>query len=131
MSNYGFDTSDSVKLSTSQFPVGKFTVFAVEEENVPSGVKVTYDIVTGEHKGSQATIWYNTLSEDAQIAAIAKQNIKRIADACKTTISATRPIKGLAFGVEVVENEKKPQYTNVKRYFEAEEAPKSDVNPFA
>lgn len=117
MANYGFTSSDEVKLSNTIFPIGVYKVHATDQVDVSTGIKVTYDILTGKNKGDVVEIWYNTLSENETQANIAKVQFKRIGDIMGMPISESAPVKGRVFVVDVRINEKKPEYTNVHRYY--------------
>jgi len=115
-SNYGFESTENVQYDKIGFPLGLYRVMATDEEGVPTGVKVLFDILTGDHKGESCTVWYNTKSDNNITAKIAQQALKRIADATKQPVSAVSPIKGRVFCVDVKEG-KNPQFTEVKGYY--------------
>ncbi len=123
MSNYGFESSNNVKLDTFGFPVGKYAVYADCEAEVASGVHILYKILSGEHKDAEASVYYNTLSENEITAKIAKQDLKRIADATGKPIDKDNMIQGRTFMVDVELNKKNPAYTNVKAYLPADGVP--------
>lgn len=119
--DYGFTSTDDIKIETNQFPLGKYKVYAKEQESVSSGVKVQYQIVTGANKGDLTTIWYNTKSDREDVKSIAGKEMRRIADATQTAIDSANPIKGRVFGVEVELSKKDDRYTVVKKYFHESE----------
>jgi len=131
--NYGFDSTDSVQYDRTGFPVGLYRVVAKQEEGVPSGVKVLFEILSGEYKGQTCSVYYNTKSENDITARIAQQSLKRIADVTHKPISPSTPLTGRVFCVDVIES-KDARYTNVKTYHEnsflpAEAAPKGYTKP--
>jgi hypothetical protein len=126
MANYGFNDTNEVKYDVLGFPLGKYKVFAKNESDAPTGIVVEYDILDGEHKGTTAKVYYNTLSENSTTAKIAQIDLKRIADATGRSVNAANPIKGRTFIVDVVPQKSNPQYTNVKAYLPSD---KSDL-PF-
>jgi hypothetical protein len=68
-------------------------------------------------------VWFLTLHENPQTANIAKQNLKRIADATGRAVSPTAPLKGRVLTLEVAQQKKNPDYTEVKKYL-----PENHVN---
>lgn len=123
MANYGFASSDEVKYDIVGFPVGKYTVHAIDEKDETSGIHVVYEILSGNDKGSTAKVYYNTLSDNEITAKIAKQDIKRIGEATGKPVTQEDPIQGRIFMVDVEANKKNPQYTNVKAYLPADGIP--------
>lgn len=120
MANYGFESSSEVKLDTFGFPLGKYVVHAVGQGDTASGVMVDYTIVSGEHANHTFGIYYNTRSDNEITAKIAKQDLKRIADATGKPIDQQNAIAGRTFTVDVVPNKKNPQYTVVQAYLPAD-----------
>lgn len=120
MANYGFNDSSEVKYNVFGFPLGKYKVFAKNQSDVPTGIVVEYDILDGEHKGTTAKVYYNTLSDNSTTANIAQVDLKRIGDATGRTVNDARPIQGRTFIVDVVPQKSNPQYTNVKAYLPAD-----------
>lgn len=116
MANYGFESSNEVKLDTFGFPVGRYTVHAVAEGDTATGILVDYKILSGEHFGADISIYYNTQSDNEITAKIARQDLKRIADATGKPVDANNKIAGRTFMVDVEPNKKNPIYTNVKAY---------------
>jgi hypothetical protein len=120
MGNYGFKSSNDVKLDTFGWPLGKYTVHAVGQGDTATGIMVDYTILTGEHANKSFGIYYNTTSDNEITAKIAQQDIKRIADATGKPVDDANPISGRTFTVEVEPNKKNPLYTNVKFYLPAD-----------
>lgn len=132
MSLYGFDSTDEVEYDGQGLPVGIYKAMAKSEEPFVKdgetiGVIVDWEIVEGEHKGKSGKVWYCTMHENKQTANIAKQSLKRIADATQKAISETAPIKGRVCTLDVQKQKKNPDYTEVKRYlpenFTADDTP--------
>lgn len=116
MSNYGFNTDD-IKLDSAGLPVGTYKVMIVGEElNEKRALVVNYEIVEGDNKGKQGKVWYNINHESAQTANIAKQSIKRIADATGKAVSDAAPLKGRVLTIEVREQKKDNRYTEIAKY---------------
>lgn len=118
---YGFDTSDSIKLDAQGLPEGTYKArIAKEEEDVKDGVlrgfTIEWEILEGDHKGKTAKTWYLTLHPEQQTANIAKQNIKRIAEATGRAVSPTSPLKGRVLTLVVGQQKKDPRYTEIKKY---------------
>jgi len=124
---YGFETSDEIKIDQLGFPLGKYKVLAKDEQGTATGLFVDFDIVTGEHKGTSAKVYYNTRSENEDVARIAAGDIRRIADATGKPVTPSTPIKGRAFVVEVIVNPKNERYTKVK--YLPETTPVDDNSP--
>lgn len=120
MANYGFEDTNEVKYDALGYPLGKYKVFVKDEYDSPTGIIIEADILTGEHKGTVAKVYYNTLSDNATTAKIAQIDLKRIADATGKSVNAMSPLKGRSFVVEVEPQKKNPQYTNVKAYLPAD-----------
>jgi hypothetical protein len=120
--NYGFESTDDVKYDKQGLPVGTHTVMIIGEEpfvkdGITQGIIVEYEVVKGEYKGKKAKTWYLTTHASATTANIAKQNIKRIADATGKAVSGATPLKGRVFVVEVAEQKNDSDRTEIKRYF--------------
>ncbi len=119
---YGFDTTNDVAFDKAGLPVGVYKAMAIaeeaaEKEGVITGVVVTYEVLDGTYKGKTGKVWYNTLHPSVQVANIAQQQLKRLGDATGKAISATAPIKGRVVTLEVAEQKKNPDYTEIKRYW--------------
>lgn len=116
MPNYGFKSTAEVEYDRIGLPIGEYKVMIESEEDVPTGVKATFKILTGDHKGETPFYWFNTLSENPTTQRIAKQNIKRIADATGIDVDPEQnPLTGRVFCVRVEES-KNPQYTEIKEF---------------
>ena len=118
---YGFDTTDEVKLDAQGLPVGTYKAMAVSEEahtkdGKTQGVVVEWEIVEGESKGRKGKVWYNTLHPNEMTSNIAKQSLKRLAEASGTPITQSNPIKNRVITMIVDTQKKDPRYTEVKKY---------------
>lgn len=129
--DYGFKTTDEVQYDSSGLPVGTYKVLAKSEEadEKGRGVIVEYEILDGEFKGKTAKVWYLTTHENQTTANIAKQNIKRIADATGKPVSGVAPIKGRVFTIEVRKQKKDDRYTEIAKYHPENYKPEGDA-PF-
>lgn len=118
MINYGFSSTDEVQYDGKGLPVGHFLVMATGEEmnEKGTGIVVELEILQGEKKGKKGKIWYNTLHENPVVSNIAKQQLKRIADATGKPITPTSPIKGRVFQIIISENKKDSRYTEITKY---------------
>lgn len=115
--DYGFASTDDVKYDSQGLPVGTYKVMIMSEEPwKESGFVVEYEILTGEKKGTVRKYWYLTKHENATTSNIAKQNIKRIADATGKPVSATSPLKGRVFTITVAPQKNDPDRTEIKKY---------------
>lgn len=116
--NYGFDTTDSVEFDKVGLPVGVYKVMAVDEqqEEKGRGVVVEFEVLDGDFKGKRGKVWYLTTHDSAQTANIAKQNLKRLAEATGKAITNTSPIKGRVLTLQVDVQKKNPEFTEIKRY---------------
>jgi hypothetical protein len=117
---YGFETTDDIQLESQGLPIGTYKVMIVGEEadQKGRGVVVDYEIIdeTSEFKGKTGKVWYLTKHESAQTANIAKSNIKRIADATGKPVAPMTPLKNRVLTLEVRQQKKNPQYTEVAKY---------------
>jgi hypothetical protein len=115
-------------------PVGTYKAMIISEEPDAEGrgVIAEYEVLEGDKKGKTGKVWYLTTHSSPQTANIAKQNLKRIADATGKPVSATSPLKGRVMTIEVREQKKNPDYTEIFRYHaENYVAPTSNDVPFA
>lgn len=131
--DYGFETTDEVQYDKQGLPLGIYKAMIVSEEadKDDRGVVAEYEVLSGDHKGRKGKVWYLTKHESAQTANIAKQNLKRIADATGKPVTPTTPLKGRVLTLEVRQQKKNADYTEVARYLpENYEAPKNDDAPF-
>lgn len=129
---YGFASTNEVQFDAAGLPVGIYKAMAVGEEadEKGRGVIVEYEVVEGDYKGKRGKVWYLTKHESVQTANIAKQNLKRLAEATGREISASNPIKGRVCTLEVAKQKKNPDYTEIKRYHKADYVPALDAPPF-
>jgi ribosomal protein L24 len=123
MSNidYGFDTTDEVKYDAQGLPLGTYKAMIVGEEQfvkngVDVGVVAEYEAVSGDFKGKRGKVWYLTKHENPTTANIAKQNIKRIADATGKAVTAATPLKGRVLTITVAPQKNDPDRTEIKKY---------------
>lgn len=119
--DYGFESTDEVKYDSQGLPLGTYKVMIIsenpwEKDGKTTGVVVEYEILTGEKKGLVRKYWYLTMHENATTSNIAKQNVKRIADATGKAVSATSPLKGRVFTVTVGQQKNDPDRTEIKKY---------------
>lgn len=123
---YGFSSTDEVEFDKQGLPVGQHKVMIIGEEPFKdSGLVVEYEIVSsGDYKGKKGKVWYLTRHENPTTANIAKQNIKRIAEATGRAVSATSPLKGRVLQVIVGVQKNDESRTEIKKYLpENAEAP--------
>lgn len=118
---YGFESTEDVKLDAQGLPEGTYKAMIVseqpdEKDGTIRGITVEWEILDGEHKGKKAKTWYLTLHSEPQTANIAKQNIKRIAEATGRPVSAAAPLKGRVVTLVVGQQKKDPRYTEIKKY---------------
>ncbi len=74
------------------------------------------EILDGDHKGRKGKVWILTKHENPQTANIAKQTLKRIADATGKAVSPSAPLKGRVFRIDVAVQKKDDRYTEIKKY---------------
>lgn len=119
---YGFTSTDEVKYDAQGLPLGEHKVMIIGEEpdSKERGIVAEFEIVEGEHKGKRGKVWYLTKHENATTANIAKQNIKRIADATGRAVSATSPLKGRVLRVSVGVQKNDAERTEIKKYLPAD-----------
>lgn len=126
---YGFDTTDNVQLDAQGLPVGTYKAMIIGEEAAKDdkGVVAEYEVVSGEYKGKTGKVWYLTMHSNPQTSNIAKQSLKRIADATGKAVTPASPLKGRVLTLEVRQQKKDPRYTEVARYlpenFEVSDTP--------
>lgn len=121
--DYGFN-SDDIQLDKAGLPVGIHKVMITDEElNEKKALVVNFEIVEGDMKGKGGKVWYNINHENVTTSNIAKQAIKRIADATGKPVSNTSPLKGRVLVIEVAEQKKDPRYTEIKKYLPADYKP--------
>jgi len=123
---YGVESTDDVQYDRQGLPIGthKVMIIGEEAEKDGRGVVVEYEIVAGEFKGKTGKQWILTLHDNPQTANIAKQTLKRIADATGKPVSPSAPLKGRVLTIEVRQQKKNPDYTEISKYLpENYEAP--------
>lgn len=133
---YGFKTSDEIQYDGQGLPIGIYKVLIAKEEagetkkeTNPNPLIVTFEIVEGEHKGREGRVWFNVHNADVKTANIAKQTLKRIADATRKPVTPTSPLKGRVLTIEVRAQKKDDRYTEVARYLPENHKPEEDA-PF-
>jgi len=116
--DYGFESTDDVKYDKQGLPIGIYKVMIIGEEADKDnrGVVVEYEVVSGSAKGKKGKQWLLTKHSNPDTANIAKQNIKRIADATAKAVTPSTPLKGRVLTIDVQEQKKNPDYTEIKRY---------------
>lgn len=119
MSKYGFETTDEVQYDKQGLPTGTYKAMIIGEDDDEQGrgVVAEYEALDGENKGRKGKVWYLTKHENPQTANIAKQNIKRIADATGKAVSESAPLKGRVLTIEVRQQKKNPDYTEIFKYY--------------
>ena len=129
---YGFESTNDVEFDAQGLPVGIYKAMAIAEEPDAKGrgVIVEYEAVEGDNTGRTGKVWYLTKHESPQTANIAKQNLKRLAEATKREISASNPIKGRVVVLEVAKQKKNPDYTEIRKYHPADYVAPDEI-PFA
>lgn len=127
MSNdYGFNSTDEVQYDTPGLPVGTHKVMITKEERQPTKdgnaefLAVTYQAVEGEFKGKTQIQRYNLWNPNERTVSIARQELKKIADATGRPVSADSPLKGRVLNIEIRNQKGSDQYTEVARYSAAE-----------
>lgn len=125
---YGFASTDDVKYDAQGLPLGVHKVMIISEEPFKdTGLVLEMEVVAGEKKGKKGKVWLLTKHANETTANIAKQNIKRIADATGKAVSPTSPLKNRVFTVTVGPQKNDPDRTEIKKYhpenYDAESAP--------
>lgn len=125
--DYGFTSTDEVQYDKAGLPVGRHKVMITGEEvgetkkeTNPKPLIVEFEVIEGEFKGRSGKVWYNIHNVDAQTANIAKQQIKRIADATGKAVSPSQPLKGRVLTIEVRQQKKDPNFTEIFKYLPAD-----------
>lgn len=133
---YNFNTTDEIQYDAQGLPIGTYKVLIANEEagetkkeTNPSPLIVTFEVLEGENKGKDGRVWYNVYNTDVKTANIAKQNIKRIAEATGKPVTSTMPLKGRVLTIEVRAQKKDPRYTEIARYLPEDYKPSEDA-PF-
>jgi ribosomal protein L24 len=125
---YGFTSTDDVKYDAQGLPLGEHKVMIIGEEpdSKERGLVAEFEIVEGEHKGKRGKVWFLTKHENTTTSNIAKQNIKRIADATGRAVTPTSPLKGRLLRVLVGVQKNDADRTEIKKYLPADK----DDQPF-
>jgi len=132
--DYGFKSTDEVQYDSQGLPIGTYKAMIKSEEadEKGRGLIAEFEVLEGNYKGKTGKVWYLTTHDNPQTANIAKQNIKRIADATGKPVSSASPLKGRVLTLEVRQQKKNPDYTEIFKYYpENYVAPQSDDVPFA
>lgn len=125
---YGIASTDDIQLEKAGLPVGTYKVMIVLEEadTQRRGVVVGYEILDGEYKGKRGKQWILTTHSDQTTANIAKQTLKRIAEATGRAISPAAPMKNRVMTIKVMQQKKNPEYTEIKGYYPENYKPSLD-----
>jgi ribosomal protein L24 len=115
---YGFENSNDVVLDAQGLPVGTYKAMIIGEEAAKDdkGVVAEFEVLDGDNKGKTGKVWYLTKHDNALTANIAKQNLKRIAEATGKPLTPMAPLKNRVLTIEVRQQKKNPQYTEVAKY---------------
>lgn len=116
---YGVDSTDSVEYDKQGLPQGNSQLVMVvgeEPAKEDKGLIMELEILDGDHKGRKGKVWILTKHDNPQTANIAKQTLKRIADATGKAISPSAPLKGRVFRIDVAVQKKDDRYTEIKKY---------------
>jgi hypothetical protein len=129
--DYGFDSTDDIQLDAPGLPVGVYKAMIVGEEadNQGRGIVIEYEVLEGDTKGKRGKQWLLTKHDNPQTANIAKQNVKRIADATGRAVSGASPLKGRVLTIDVQRQKKNPDYTEIKRYLAEDYKPAVNDEP--
>jgi hypothetical protein len=131
---YGIETTDNVQYDAQGLPLGIYKAMAIGEEPDPQdrGVIVEWEVLNGDNRGRKGKQWILSKHDNPQTANIAKQTLKRIADASGKPISPASPIKGRVVTLEVRQQKKNPDYTEIFKYHPENYTPPAvDDVPFA
>ena len=133
MTDYGIESTDDVEYDKQGLPVGTYKAMIIGEEDDPKGrgVIAEYEVVDGDHKGRTGKQWILCKHDNATTSNIAKQTLKRIADASGSPVSSTAPIKGRVMTIEVRQQKKNPDYTEIFKYHPEDYTPADTDIPFA
>ena len=115
---YGVASTDDVKYDAQGLPVGTYKAMIIGEEPDAKGrgVVAEFEAVSGEHKGKKGKVWFLTTNENVTTSNIAKQNLKRIADATGKAVSAINPLKNRVLTITVAPQKNDPDRTEIKKY---------------
>lgn len=127
--DYGFATTDEVRFDPIGLPIGEYNVLITDEkvsekldENNPNPVIAEYEVLSGDNKGKTGRVYYNVHHSNQTTANIAKQAIKRIAEATGKPVSQTSPLKGRVLKVIVDWQKNSDRYTEIKKYLPFDDA---------
>lgn len=121
MTGYNYNTDD-IEYSTLGLSVGRHKVMITGEEFVtkkpenPNMLVLTFQSVQGDEKGKEQRAYYNHQHSNKQVAAIARESIKRIADATGKAVSSQSPLKGRVLQIEVRPQKANSDYNEVWKY---------------
>lgn len=130
---YGVETTDDVEYDKQGLPVGTYKAMIIGEEPDAKGrgVVAEYEVLEGAGKGKKGKVWYLTLHENVTTSNIAKQNLKRIAEATGRAVTAEAPLKGRVLTLVVGVQKNDESRTDIKKYLpEGNVAETNDAPPF-
>ncbi len=128
MSIYDGFTTEGVAI-TEGLPVGKYLVKISDEAVVeaktpekaftnPKYIQFTYEVLDGEQKGQTKKEIFNIYNIDDKTKIIAQKTLARIAKATgDIPINDMSPAKGRVMVIEIRQQVKNPQYTEVCGYY--------------
>lgn len=127
--DYGFASTDDVKLDPVGLPIGEYHVRAAKEEQIdnfsetnPMPIRVTWKVLDGEHIGMERHTTFNVNNTNPVAANIARADIKKIAIATGRAVTSESPIQGRVLKVIVGYQKGSDQYTEIKKYMPADPA---------
>lgn len=115
---YGFESTDEVTLDKAGLPIGTYKAMIVSEEPEKDdrGLVIEYEVLEGAYKGRRGKQWLLTLDKNPVTSNIAKQNIKRIAEATGRPVTPTSPLKNRVLTLQVGPQKNNPDYSEIKKY---------------
>lgn len=135
--DYGFDSTDNVQYDSLGLPVGIYKALITKEEigetkkdTNPQPLIVTFEVLEGDFKGKTGRVYYNVRHTDTTTSNIAKQALKRIADATGKPVTPTTPLKGRVLTLEVRQQKKNPDFTEIAKYHPEDYKPADGNAPF-
>lgn len=123
---YGDYNSEDVQYDSKYLPVGTHKVMIKSESREPvknsnnEMLVLTFEAVEGEFKGKESVGRYNLWHSSEKASSIAKQQIKRIADATGRPANAANPLKGRVLNIEIAQQKGDARYTEIIKYSPAE-----------
>lgn len=129
---YGVETTDDVEYDKQGLPIGTYKAMIVSEEPDAKGrgVVAEFEALEGPNKGRKGKVWYLTLHENTTTSNIAKQNLKRIAEATGRAVTAEAPLKGRVLTLVVGVQKNDDSRTDIKKYLpEGHVAADNDLPP--